>query len=61
MMVILFYSLHQTSATVIFCKNCKSTTTPSTIATSNILSAPTLCKKGYQLDQTNKCRKIVFQ
>lgn len=63
-MVFLCYSLQQTEATLIYCKNCKShlgVPTPPTIATSNIISAPTFCKKGYQLDRTNKCRKIVFQ
>lgn len=65
MMVFLFNSLHQTDATsLIYCKNCKSTlgaTTAPTIATSNIISAPTICKKGYLVDRTNKCRKMVFQ
>lgn len=65
MIVFLFHSLHQTAATsIIYCKNCKSTlgvTTAQTVAASNIISAPTICKKGYKVDQTNKCRKMVFQ
>lgn len=60
----------ESSAKLLFCKNCRvtrSTTDPSvttlestSVNTANILTAPTKCRPGQVPDRKNFCRKLVY-